>query len=423
MNILLPTDSFPPNCGGSGWSTYELARGLRARGHWVLVVQPRPAHVRVANRTYDGFEVEEIAAFAPPIPYVRNYFKNEQLWRLMENALSRRIKRESIDLVHAQHVLTTVPAVRAARRRRIPVVATIRDYWPVCYWSTIIIDPSQDALCPACTIGNMTQCVRPRAGAAWPAALPMIPYMRRNLTTKRTTLAHADAVIAVSSTIARDLAERAPELRHTRIAQIPNAVDVEGIKAAASGKRPMEQAYVLFSGKLEANKGADLLVPVARDAGLRLPLVIVGDGRLRDRIQQDARAAGLDVRITGWRRREEALRWVANASVLVFPSRGPESLSRVLLEAAALGVPIAAMDTGGTSDIVQHQETGLLSRTVAGLARDLEALVAEPALASRLGSAAREHVERTFNHTAVIDRTLQLYAEVLDGRRQKPSRE
>ena len=33
MRILIPTDAFPPVCGGSGWSTYELARGLRARGH------------------------------------------------------------------------------------------------------------------------------------------------------------------------------------------------------------------------------------------------------------------------------------------------------------------------------------------------------------------------------------------------------
>jgi len=29
MKILIPTDAFPPICGGSGWSTYELARGLR----------------------------------------------------------------------------------------------------------------------------------------------------------------------------------------------------------------------------------------------------------------------------------------------------------------------------------------------------------------------------------------------------------
>jgi glycosyltransferase involved in cell wall biosynthesis len=373
------------------------------------------------GREYDGFEVEEVAAPAPPIPYVRNYFKNERLWQHLQDVLSDRIARESFDIVHAQHVLTTVPAIRAARARETPVVATVRDYWPVCYWSTLIIDPSHDALCPACTVANMTKCVGPRAGAAWPAALPLIPYMRRNLSTKRSTLADADAVIAVSSAIARDLVERAPELRHTRIERIPNAVDIDDIRSAASGSRPLEEPYLLFSGKLEINKGADLLVRVARDAAVRLPLVIVGDGQLRSTIEADARAVGLELRVTGWLRREDALRWVGHAAALVFPSRGPESLSRVLLEAAALGVPIAAMETGGTSDIVRHEETGLLSKTPDGLSRDLARLVAEPALAARLGAAGRAHAEHTFDQSAVIDRTVALYTDLVTRKRHRAS--
>ena len=80
MNVLLVTDAFPPVCGGSGWSTYELARGLRARGHAVLIVQPRPGTAETIRETaYDGFRVIEFGAPAPPIPYVRNYFKNERL--------------------------------------------------------------------------------------------------------------------------------------------------------------------------------------------------------------------------------------------------------------------------------------------------------------------------------------------------------
>ncbi len=422
MRILLPTDSFPPNCGGSGWSTYDLARGLRARGHTVLIIQPRPGQSDAARREYDGFEIEEIASPAPAIPYVRNYFKNERLWHALEGVMATRIDRNAIDIVHAQHVLTTVPAIRAARSRKVPVIATVRDYWPVCYWSTLIIDPAQDALCPACTTANMTRCVRPRAGAAWPAALPLIPYMRRNLSSKRTTLADADAVIAVSSAIARDLVARAPELRVTRIEQIPNAVDVKAIRRAAETQRPMPRPYVLFSGKLEVNKGADLLVPAARRAALQVPLVVVGDGQLRGQIEEEARSTGLDVRVTGWLPREDALRWVAHAAALVFPSRGPESLSRVLLEAAALGVPIAAMDTGGTSDIVRHQDTGLLSKTAHALGTDLAALVGDPALASKLGSAARQHVDRTFNQVAVIDRTEGLYTELVSRRQGHSNR-
>ena len=80
--------------------------------------------------------------------------------------------------------------------------------------------------------------------------------------------------------------------------------------------------------------------------------------------------------------------------MLVFPSRGPESLSRVLLEASALGVPIAAMNTGGTPDIVKHEETGLLSTTPDALADDVRRLVGDEALRSAAGVAPRTRRSR-----------------------------
>ena len=83
--------------------------------------------------------------------------------------------------------------------------------------------------------------------------------------------------------------------------------------------------------------------------------------------------------------------------MLVFPSRGPESLSRVLIEASALGIPIAAMDTGGTRDIVEHDVTGLLSTSPEGLARDVRRLRQDAALRQRLGEAARRKIEREFD--------------------------
>ena len=85
-------------------------------------------------------------------------------------------------------------------------------------------------------------------------------------------------------------------------------------------------------------------------------------------------------------------------------------------------MPIAAMDTGGTSDIVRHQDTGLLSKTAHALGTDLAALVGDPALASKLGSAARQHVDRTFNQIAVIDRTARLYTELIGGRQEYANR-
>src|SRR6476661_4778239 len=124
MRILLATDSFPPVCGGSGWSTYELARGLRSRGHVVLIVQPRPHSRGVREASFDQLRVLEFGVDAPQIPYVRNYFKNEKLFADLAGYLTSLIASERIDIVHGQHVMTSVPAVRAAHRSSIPALCT-----------------------------------------------------------------------------------------------------------------------------------------------------------------------------------------------------------------------------------------------------------------------------------------------------------
>jgi glycosyltransferase involved in cell wall biosynthesis len=417
LRVLVVTDSFPPNCGGSGWSTWELTRGLGARGHDVRVVHVeigRPAGV--FTRTYESQPVTTFRMDVPNVPFVRNRLKNERLWARLDDHLVRSIGERPVDVIHAQHVMTTVPAIRAGTATGVPVVATVRDYWPVCYWSDLIYDPSQPQLCPACSARMMLRCVRPRAGRATPAAWPLIPYMRANLRTKRTTLASASAVIAVSSAIARDLRARAPELAGTEIVTIPNPIDMAALDAAYdAAEPPLADPYVLYAGKLAINKGVQFLVPAMTRAGLGWPLVVVGDGPWRDALERDARMAGVDLRVMGWRGRDEVWAWMRHAAMLAFPSYGPESLSRVLIEGAALGAPIAAMDTGGTRDIVTPRVTGLLSSDVEGFARDLAELARDRPLAASLGAAARADVHSRFAATAVVARIEQVYRQLIEA--------
>jgi glycogen synthase len=417
VRILLPTDAFPPVCGGSGWSTYELARGLRIRGHEVTVVRPRPGTpTGIRETSYDGLRVIEVGAPAPNLPYVRNYFKNERLRASLATYLTDLIARERVQIVHAQHVLTSLPSIDAARATSIPAVSTVRDYWPVCYWSDLIHTSGESGLCPGCSASMMVQCVRPRAGALWPAALPMIPYMQANLARKRQGLARADAIIAVSSTMAADLRVRAPEIAATRLEIIPNPVGVEALRALAfATRRPLTSPYALYLGKLAPNKGTSHLVRIAERAGLDWPLVVAGDGPERPRLEREAARSDRDVRLVGWIDHEAAAAWLAHASILVFPSRGPESLSRVLIEASALGVPIAAMRTGGTADIVEHDVTGLLAETPEELADAVRALRADDLLRRRLGSAARDRSDR-FDSAVVVDRIEDLYVRLIQER-------
>jgi glycogen synthase len=413
MKILLATDAFPPVCGGSGWSTYELARGLRTRGHDVVVVQPRPGQAGgIRDVDFDGFRIREFGFSAPSIPYVRNYFKSERLTESLTRWLRDAIASEGVDLVHGQHVMTAIASINAARATGIPAVATVRDYWPVCYWSDLIVEEDGLALCPECTVANMRACIRPRAGALWPLALPMIPYMRANLARKQTGLARADAIVAVSRRIASDLVERAPELAHGRIEVIPNPVNVEELRARASTLDPRTSPYALYLGKLAPNKGTSFLIDVIERANLDWPLVIAGDGPDRSALEREAQASSRAVRFTGWLDRDAALDLLANAAMLIFPSRGPESLSRVLIEASALEIPIAAMDTGGTRDIIEPDVTGLLSSTPEELARDVARLRKDPEFRARLASAARAKVERDFETSRVVARVERLYEEL-----------
>lgn len=419
MRVLIPTDAFPPVCGGSGWSTYELAKGLRARGHAVDIVQPVPGEpAGITETEHDGFVIRRFGAPAPDLPYVRNYYKSERLTRSLTMYLSTLLQSQRYDIVHAQHVMTTVAAIQAARQAHVPVVATVRDYWPVCYWSDLLHTSSGLELCPACTAGNMRICIQPRAGALWPLALPMIPYMRANLAAKRDGLARADAVIAVSTRIAADLRARAPQLAQTRMEVIPNPVNVSDLRRMSgrstedAGPENVESPYALYLGKIAPNKGTGYLIDVITRADLPWKLIVAGDGPDRAALEREARASGRQVEFTGWTDNVAAARLLGGAAMLIFPSRGPESLSRVLIEASALGVPIAAMDTGGTRDIIEPGITGLLSATPEGLADDVRRLAADPALRARLGDRARLKAEREFDAPAVVERIERIYVEL-----------
>ena len=410
MRILIATDAFPPICGGSGWSTYELARGLRRRGHEIVVVQPyedRPPP------EYDGFNVIGFRSPAPSIPFVRNYFRNERLYRRLSAYLAGVIRRERIDIVHAQHQLTGPAAIRAAHAAAVPAICTIRDYWPMCYWGDLVRDPAAGDLCPGCSTSAMTRCLKPRGGAVWPLSLPMIPYMQSNLAAKQYDVASADAIVAVSRYVAEALRHRAA-LSGVRIETLPNGVDIAQMRAQVrASARPLSEPYAIFIGKLAHNKGVDALVDVVKRAKLRMPLVVIGDGPARASLIAAATDAAADVRVLPWLGRDDVFRWLGYAAMLVFPSNWPEPLSRVLIEASALSVPIAAMNTGGTSDVIVDERTGLLSSSIHELADDVARLAADESLRQRLGKAAGERAELLFDIHVVVDEIQRLYADVV----------
>jgi glycosyltransferase involved in cell wall biosynthesis len=96
------------------------------------------------------------------------------------------------------------------------------------------------------------------------------------------------------------------------------------------------------------------------------------------------------------------------AEALVFPSTWPEPLSRVLLEALALGTPIAAMDTGGTSELIADDVSGLLAKSTHQLGDALGRIVHDASVRSRLKEGALLRAQ-AFSPQALIPRYEALY--------------
>jgi glycosyltransferase involved in cell wall biosynthesis len=230
--------------------------------------------------------------------------------------------------------------------------------------------------------------------------------MQGDLALKRAALRRAGATLAVSGAIAEEL--RAAGI--PRVQVIPNIVDAVEARAVAAGacSFPLPERFLLFIGKLEANKGARLLIPAVAAARTGLPLVVLGEGSLAHALKFDATAAGVTLVLRGWAEREDVLRALARATALVFPSVWPEPLSRVLLEALALGTPLAAMDTGGTREILGESEAGLLVTEPAALAEAVGRIASDPALRGRMGEAARARAE-AFSPRVLVPRYEDVY--------------
>jgi glycosyltransferase involved in cell wall biosynthesis len=354
---------------------------------------------------------------------VQNYYRHERLWSPLADVLVG-LGQQATDarlLIHAQHVQTTPAAVLAGQRLGVPVVATVRDHWPWDYFATglhanrLPCPPRRDILGQAALLATDLPL---RMGALRGSlALPAIPYMLAHVRRRAAFLAQADAVIAVSSYIARRLAPIVPA---GRLHVLPNMVDITYMDriAAAPPETVPPEPFLLYIGKLERNKGAALLADIFRalktiGAAEQLPtLVIAGSGALRGSLERELAVCGVRARFLAWVPHEELLRLLARCTLLLFPSAWGEPLSRVLLEAAALGVPVLAMPTGGTPDIIRDGETGLFARTPQQFAHRLLWLLQHEQERRNLGAGARTAARQHFSVEAVLPQVEQLYSSL-----------
>jgi len=237
-----------------------------------------------------------------------------------------------------------------------------------------------------------------------------------------------DAVVCNSQAAADRLI--ATGLAQDKIAVIGNALPAEVFTAAPAAlpKRPgvlrvgmvarMNHRYKNHSGFLR------IAAQVHRNiAHQRMPdaeFVLVGDGPLRPELENEASSLGPSAIFLGDRQDMPAV--LASLDVAVLTSDS-ESLSNVILEAMAAGLPVVAFSVGGNSELVNGQRGALVGAgNENAFANAIHRLLSDAHLREHQGNNARRFAEQNFSLDRVRRRYEDLYSTLLEKKgRRKPT--
>ena len=225
--------------------------------------------------------------------------------------------------------------------------------------------------------------------------LPLSWYERRALT----SVSQNVSLVCVSHSQART-ATRGVEISRV----IPNGVDLEGFQL------PRRKGdYVLYMGRICAEKGVHLAIDAAEQASVKL--LIAGtvfdypehreyfETMIRPRLGRNA----VLIRAVGGRRKAHLL---AGAKCLLIPSQARETSSLIAMEAMASGTPVIAWRSGALPEIICEGSTGFIASSVEEMASAIGHV-------SGLSSAAcRREAERKFSSARMISSYLDLYSDL-----------
>lgn len=213
---------------------------------------------------------------------------------------------------------------------------------------------------------------------------------------------------------------------------IPNGIEIPDKpvtgREAATGRGavlaeldiPPDARIIGYAGRLARQKRVRDLVwamQLLKQLTDRVCLLIIGDGPERRRLEGLARHLGCDhlIRFTG--HREDAGRLIRLLNVFWLASDF-EGMSNSVMEAMAAGVPVIATDILPNRELVLDGETGYLVgvKDAVGFAQFTDRILADDALASRLGTAGRQRMQQNFSVTGMVDAYARLYRDLVTTR-------
>jgi glycosyltransferase involved in cell wall biosynthesis len=389
VSVMMLTWEFPPRIiGGISPHVYNLSRSLAKNGTKVYVVTcdfpGAPAHEVV-----DGVEVFRIDSYKNPSPdfatwvYLMNVNMQKEAAAIV-NKLDRKI-----DIFHAHDWLVANAGIGLKHVFRKPLIATIH----------------------STEIGR-------RNGIHF-------DYERMIHETEAWLTYEAWKVVCCSNYMVSHV-QWAFGLPSDKLVMIPNGVatepyaktDSEDIRNFRSKFAMPDEKIVLFVGRLVYEKGVQVLVNAIPKVleKTNTKFVIVGNGYMKEQLAGIIKGLGLSHKVvfTGFIDDETLRRLQKCADVSVVPSLF-EPFGIVALEAMAAKSPVVVSDSGGLSEIVEHDVTGVkvYVNHPDSLAWGITRILLDNGYANWIRSNAYARVQEKYNWNRIAQQTKNIYQSVL----------
>ncbi len=404
MRILFLTNFYPPyELGGQGRSCYQIVEGLKQRGHETLVltsmhgVDNRPLSMNgVCRHLYLEMDLS-------PLRHALTFFINRKarLQRNMER-LAQTFNEFRPDLVFIGGMWNFSTRLVAYLERMLPgrVVYRFAEYWPTLanqneiYWKL----PGRKA--PTKLIKSL---LRPLA----------LGILDREDDPPKLRYEHAVCVSAATRDV---LVKAGIPIANARI--IHTGIDLTSYANKDDLHQRQEEnrqgLRILYAGRLTVEKGIETAIIAIGDQingrnPLNVTLSLAGSGSIEyiDHLQQLVATHNLENHVTflGWVPHEEMPQLMRRFDVLLVPSEWPEPFARVVLEAMLSEMVVVASDAGGSSEIIQDKQNGLLfaSGNSDELGECLRLLARSLHLVEKYRLAGRDTVMQCFGETRMID--------------------
>ncbi len=389
LNVMMFTWEFPPRViGGISPHVYFLSKSLAKNGVKVHVVTcdfpGAPAH-----ETIEGVEVYRVDSYKNPSPDFATWVYLMNLNMQKEAAAIAAKLPEKIDVFHAHDWLVATAGIGLKHVFRKPLLATMH--------STEI--GRRDGL--HTTTEHMIH-----ETEAW------LTY-------------EAWRVICCSDYMMSHV-KWAFGLPNDKLVMVPNGVnphvydglEKEDLRSARLKYALTHEKIVLYVGRLVYEKGIHILINAIPKILVKVDakFVIVGSGYMQEQLSNIVRSMGLEHKVlfTGFVDEESLLRLQKVADVSVVPSLF-EPFGIVALEAMAAKSPVVVSDTGGLSEIVNHDVTGVkvYPNNTDSLAWGITKILLDDNFRNRIRENAHKVILEKYDWDKIAQRTRQMYEAVL----------